>query len=70
MNLRQSRKMKFFIAMSELPDKYRMVLYLFYFEELSTKEIAKAIAVREGTVRMRLSRARDMMKEKLQENYG
>lgn len=55
-----------FAAMSQLADKYKMVLYLFYFEELSTKEIAKVIAVREGTVRMRLSRARDMMKEKLE----
>ena len=55
-----------FIAMGELPEKYRMVLYLFYFEELSTKEIAKAISTREGAVRMRLTRARAMMKERLE----
>lgn len=59
---------KIFVAMRELPEKYRMVLYLFYFEELSTKEIAKVLSVGEGTVRMRLTRVRTMMKEKLEKN--
>lgn len=54
-----------FIALSKLPAKYRIVLFLFYFEELSTKEIAKATSTKEGTVRMRLTRARTIMKDYL-----
>lgn len=56
-------------ATTELPEKYRMVVYLYYFEEVSTDEIAKIMKVRSGTVRMQLTRAREMLKEKLKGGY-
>lgn len=58
-----------FCAVTELPEKYRMVVYLYYFEEVSTDEIAKIMKVRSGTVRMQLTRAREMLKEKLKGGY-
>ena len=52
-------------ALRALPEDYRLPLYLFYFEELSTGEIAKALSLRPGTVRMRLSRGREQLRTQL-----
>ncbi|MBD5154642.1 MAG: sigma-70 family RNA polymerase sigma factor [Oscillibacter sp.] len=52
-------------AVQALDETYRLPIYLFYFQELSTQEIAKALSIRPGTVRMRLSRGRDMLREAL-----
>lgn len=52
-------------AVSKLPPKYRGCVHLFYFEELSVKEIAKMTGQKESTVKSRLHRAREMLKEML-----
>ncbi len=52
-----------FDAVMELPQKYRVVIHLFYYEEYSIKEIAEIIGVKENTVKSRLSRARKMLKK-------
>ena len=44
-----------------LPLPFQEALYLYYYLDLSTKEIAEAISVAEGTVRGRLHRAREAM---------
>ena len=49
----------------ELPEKYRMVLDLFYYEELSIREIAEVLHVKQSVVTTRLFRARAKLKEKL-----
>lgn len=54
-------------AILTLPEDYRVVVHLYYYEELSTAEIAKVLGKREGTIRTRLSRARAMLREDLQE---
>ena len=56
-----------FIAVMELPRKYRIVIYLHYYEGYSTVEIAKLLKVPEATVRTRLRRGRDSLKNKLKE---
>lgn len=56
-------------ALQSLSEDYRLPLYLFYFQGLSTREIAKALAVRPGTVRMRLTRGRDQLRETLKGAY-
>ena len=56
-------------AVQKLEEKYRLPVYLFYFQELSTEEIAKALGIRPGAVRMRLSRGRDMLREMLKGDY-
>ena len=48
-----------------LPQKYRSVIHLFYYEELSTKEISEILDAKESTVRTWLTRARSILGEKL-----
>lgn len=50
-----------------LPGDYRIVVYLFYYEEYSTKEIAKLLRVSQSTVTTRLHRARQQLRERLKE---
>lgn len=45
-----------------LPLKYRQVIYLFYYEGYSIKEISNLINVSENTIKTRLSRGRDALK--------
>ena len=44
---------------------YREVLVLFYFEELSIREISNLLNEKEGTIKSKLSRGRNMLKESL-----
>lgn len=46
----------------KLPLKYREVLNLFYYEELSIKEIAHVLSISESNVKVRLSRGREKFK--------
>ena len=50
-----------------LPEKYRIVLYLFYYEEYSVKEIADILNIRVSAVTSRLSRARQKLKFQMAE---
>lgn len=50
-----------------LPEKYRTVLDLFYYEELSVREIGEVLGIRESLVTTRLSRARQKLRERLTE---
>lgn len=52
-------------ALQALAEDYRLPIYLFYFQELPTQEIAKILAIRPGAVRMRLTRGREQLREKL-----
>ena len=55
--------------MLALPEKYRTVLYLFYYEELSVREIGELLGVGDSTVTTRLARARKRLKEQLGEDW-
>jgi len=46
-----------------LKPKYRTIIYLYYYEEYSVKEIAGLLKIRETTVTTQLSRARSQLKE-------
>ncbi len=52
-------------AVLGLPDKYKTVIYLYYYEEYSTAEIAKALSKKESTVRSLLKRGRAILEKKL-----
>lgn len=54
-------------AVCALPEDYRVATVLFYYEDMTTAEIAKALGIREGTVRSRLSRARNRLRTLLEE---
>lgn len=56
-------------AVKELPVKYKEVIHLFYYEELSTAEIAKILQKKESTVRSHLMRGREKLKSILKEAY-
>ena len=56
-------------ALQGLAEDYRLPIYLFYFQELSTQEIAKVLAIRPGAVRMRLTRGREQLRERLKGAY-
>lgn len=52
-----------FEAVMELPEKYRIVLHLYYYEDYSIREIGKILRRTENTVKSQLSRGRAMLKE-------
>lgn len=56
-------------AVKELPVKYKEVIHLFYYEELSTAEIANILQKKESTVRSHLMRGREKLKSILKEAY-
>lgn len=50
----------------QLPVLYREVIYLFYFEELTIKEIAQVLAINGNTVKTRLRKGKALLKEQLE----
>lgn len=52
-------------AVDKLPDKYRPIVYLYYYEEYKTEEIARMLSLPKGTVVSRLKRARDRLRDVL-----
>ena len=54
-------------TVKQLPEKYRVVIHLFYYEELSIEEIGKITGSKPATVRTRLTRARRILKNLLKE---
>ena len=56
-----------YVALQALPEKYRTVLHLFYFEDMSIDMICKVLDLKSSTVKVQLMRGREMMKEKLKE---
>lgn len=67
--LKSERNRQLLKAVWELPDKYREVIHLFYYEELTVKEIAEIVGKQESTITSRLTRGRNILKKKLQEEY-
>lgn len=55
------------IALKKLPEKYKTVIHLFYFEDMSVSEIGSALSIKESTIKSRLDRARDMLRRILSE---
>ncbi len=53
------------MALQDLPDQQRLILAMFYFDELSYKEIAGELEVPIGTVMSRLARAKSRLREQL-----
>lgn len=54
-------------AVMELPKKYRMAIYLHYYEGYSTQEIASLLRIPKNTVCSHLKRGRELLKLQLQE---
>lgn len=62
-------KSELYDAVRKLPVRYRQVVYLYYFEEYSVKEVATLMKISETAVQTRLQRARQKLKEALKEAW-
>ena len=56
-------------AVTSLPPKYRDVIHLFYYEDMSIREIAGVTGRKESTVTSQLTRARELLRNKVREEY-
>ena len=56
-------------AVNRLPEKYRELALMFYFEDFSIKQICEATGQREGTVKSSLNRLRKILKNNLEGGY-
>jgi RNA polymerase sigma-70 factor (ECF subfamily) len=59
-----------FYSVMALPKKYRVAIYLYYYEDYSTDEIARLLGIPSATVRTQLSRGRSLLKNNLMEAEG
>jgi RNA polymerase sigma factor (sigma-70 family) len=50
----------------QLPDRYRLIFNLYVLDEHSHKEIASLLKISQGTSKSNLSRARKILKEKIE----
>ncbi len=57
-------------AIAALPETYAGVVVLYYLEQLGVKEIAARLGLPEGTVKIRLHRARHLLRAKLERAGG
>ena len=63
----QPERQELYDAVMSLPRKYRLPLYLYYYEDYSVAEIADVMGLKPSTVQTRLSRAREKLKAMLTE---
>ena len=52
-------------AIAHLPEKYRIAVILFYFQNMDIAATARVMGIPDGTVKSRLSKARKLLKEVL-----
>jgi RNA polymerase sigma-70 factor (ECF subfamily) len=56
-----------FDAIMGLSEKYRIVIHLYYYEDMPIKEVAKILRISEASVKMRLSRSRSLLRDYFKE---
>lgn len=55
-----------FREVMNLPETYRLVIHLYYYEDYSVAEIGRILGLTESNVKVRLSRGRQLLKKALQ----
>lgn len=63
----ESDKQEIFSEIIKLPKKYSVVIHLYYYEGYSVREISQIMGISESNVQIRLLRARNKLKELLEE---
>lgn len=58
-----------FEAVMRLPERYRVAVHLFYYEDYNVREISDLLGTSESTVKSRLCRARRILKRQLTEEW-
>ena len=66
----RARYSELYLAVLELSENYRIPFVLHYVEGYSVKEIGSILRLSESAVKVRLHRARKLMKERLKGEYG
>lgn len=61
---------RLFQAVMELPETYRAVIHLYYYEDYDIREIAGLLRCPGGTIKSRLSRGRALLKQKLKGDWN
>jgi len=59
------KQLAVYSAVMDLDEKYKVVVHLFYYEDMKVEQICKATGLSESTVKTRLHRARKMLEETL-----
>lgn len=54
----------------QLPPRYRLVFNLYVIDGMSHQEIAKEMSITQGTSKSNLARAREILKKKVQKDFG
>lgn len=57
-------------AVSSLPYKYRVVITMSYFKDLSEKNVSEILGIPPGTVKSRLHKAKQLLKKEMIKNEG
>ncbi|MCM1494854.1 MAG: sigma-70 family RNA polymerase sigma factor [Bacteroides sp.] len=68
-SISSEEKMDLYQAIDRLPEKYKTVIVLKYFDEMKVSEIAYVMDIPEGSVKAYLSRARGELRKLLKEEY-
>lgn len=58
-----------FETVMKLPERYRVVVHLFYYEDYSINEIAEILKLTQSNVKVRLSRGRSILRNTLKEAW-
>lgn len=58
-----------FEEVMKLPEKYRVVIHLFYYEDYTIREMARILKITESNVKVRLNRGRKLLGSILQEEW-
>ena len=64
-----TKSLDVFNAISTLPPKERLVLHLFYYEDMSVKDISEITGIKSSAIKTRLHRARTHLKSILGDDW-
>lgn len=65
--LYRERQKEVLAALLALPEKYRILIYFHYYEEYQVKELGELLGENPSTLRSRLAKGKELLKEKLKE---
>lgn len=67
--LKKERDREIMEVVMKLPRRYREVIHLFYFQQMSVKEISAVTKRKESTITSQLTRGRELLRKNLKEEY-